>query len=228
MANLSNNHHSEETPLTTLGKTFSLVDLGLSVKWATFNLGASKPEDFGDYYMWGETEPATDRECWWPTYKYAYGSGNMLTKYVTHPDGEAPHYGAGYYYEDDEVSTLDPEDDAAHVALGGKFRIPTYEAWSELHDCCTWVWTQLNGVNGYKVTSNKEGFTDRSIFLPAAGYRGGSDFAERGSEGCYWSDMLDEDAPNVALGYSLDGSYQGFRGDEYFRCFGLSIRPVSK
>ena len=175
--------------------------------------------------MWGETTPATDRECSWVSYSLAKGTTSddpKLTKYF--PESQSKYGDNGFF---DNKTVLDPEDDAAHVSLGGKFRIPTYEAGSELHENCTWTWTRVNGVNGYLVTSTKDGFTDRSIFLPAAGYRGGSDFAERGSEGCYWSDLLDYDAPNVALSYSLDNTYHGLRGDESFRCFGLSIRPVS-
>ncbi len=202
-----------------------LVDLGLSVKWATFNLGATKPEEFGDYYMWGEATPATDRDCSWEGYSLANGTSNddpKLTKYV--PESEASKYGDNGFF--DNKSVLDPEDDAAHVALGGKFRMPTLEEFKELYENCTWTWTQLNGVNGYLVTSKKDGFTDRSIFIPAAGFRGGSAFEYQGFEGNYWSASLGEKNTNSAYLYGLRENNYGWGG--FYRYRGLPIRPVSE
>jgi hypothetical protein len=182
-------------------------------------------QDIGDYYMCGESIPATDRDCSWEGYSLANGSSNddpKLTKYV--PESEASKYGDNGFF--DNKSVLDPEDDAAHVALGGKFRMPTIEEWQELHKNCTWTWTQLNGVNGYLVTSKKEGFTDKSIFLPAAGCRDGSDFSSQGSYGDYWSVSLNASLPYQArLYYFYEGSR--YRASSY-RCRGYSIRPVSE
>ena len=120
------------------------VDLGLSVKWATFNVGASYPEQFGGYFAWGETELKTTYD--WSTYKYGNGSTN-LTKYNTNISSGTV----------DNKTTLDPSDDVARQKWGGSWRMPTYEEFRELLSNCTWTWTTMNGVNGYKVTSKKSG-----------------------------------------------------------------------
>ena len=151
------------------------VDLGLSVKWATCNVGANKPEDYGDYFAWGETEPKTTYD--WSTYKWCNGSDMTLTKYNTNSD-----YGIV-----DNKTTLELSDDAAQVNWGGSWRIPTDAELLELRDQCTWTWTIQNGVKGYKVTSKKNG---NSIFLPAAGYRRDSSLYYAGSLGYYWSSSL--------------------------------------
>ena len=119
-------------------------------------------------------------------------------------------------------------DDAATVALGGKWRIPTDEEWTELliTDNCSWTWTTIDGVNGYKVQSKKSGYTDNWIFLPAAGCRDDVDLLYVGSSGYYWSSSLNTDFPYNAFNVYFDSSYV-FR---YYpdRYYGLSIRPVSE
>ena len=160
--------------------THEFVDLGLSVKWATCNVGAGKPEDNGNLYAWGETEPRDiyDPRSWetskWGEYLLGF------TKYNTHREQGTV----------DNKTTLDPEDDVAHVVWGGKWRMPTKQEMVELHDNCTWEWTTVNGVNGYRVTSKKQGYTDRSIFLPAAGSALNSRY-EYGSRGSYWSKSIE-------------------------------------
>jgi hypothetical protein len=215
-----------------------LVDLGLSVKWSSMNLGAECPEGYGDYFMWGEITPANDRDCSWSTYKYANGAEDMLTKYVPKPDWstigilrrvgayipESQTYGDNGF--NDNKIVLDPQDDAAHVALGGKFRMPTLKEWQELQKNCTWTWTQFNGVNGYICTSKVEGFTNKSIFLPAAGLRVDSVFLNQGLLGYYWSASLNEYNPSNSWGCEFKESDQGWLIGN--RCFGLSIRPVSE
>lgn len=131
------------------------VDLGLSVKWATFNVGASKPEDYGDYFAWGETEPK--EEYSWATYKWCDGTQNTMTKYCSD----------SLYDNADYKTTLDPEDDAAIVRLGGNWRMPAIEEWRELKQKCTWERITINGITGYQVT----GKNGNSIFLPRAGLR---------------------------------------------------------
>ena len=151
------------------------VDLGLSVKWASFNLGASKPEEYGDYYAWGETEPyysSLDPLTWksgksngytWSSYKWCEGTRETLTKY-------SPSTSSIVYGTVDEKTSLDIEDDAAHVNLGGPWRMPTWYEMKELYDHCTAEWTTENGIKGFRLTSKVEGYTDKSIFLPASGY----------------------------------------------------------
>ena len=138
------------------------VDLGLSVKWATCNVGANTPEEYGDYYAWGEVET---KESYEPNnYKFVNGGSAVNDK-----------------------NTLDIENDVAHKEWGGKWRMPSREEFDELIQNCTWTWTTQKGVNGFLVTSNKPGYTDHSIFLPAAGLRSLSELRLSGNIGFYWT-----------------------------------------
>ena len=198
------------------------VDLGIvvngkTVKWATFNLGASSPEEYGHYYAWGETE--TKEYYSWSTYKFGTSSSGPFSKYNTNSS-----YGAI-----DNKTVLEPEDDVAHVILGGKWRMPTDAEWTALRTNCTWTWTTNyngTGVAGRIVTSNVEGYKDKSIFLPAAGYRDGTYLYSAGSYGNYWSSSLNTDYPNDAWRVYFDSSR--VYGYNYYRCYGQSVRPVSE
>lgn len=195
---------------------YEYVDLGLSVKWATMNVGATKPEEYGNYFAWGETEPKSDYYSW-QTYKYCNGSYDTITKYCSQSS-------FGYNGFTDSKTVLDPEDDAAHVNWGGSWRMPTGEEQNELLNNCTWTWTTINGVKGYKVQSNKAGYTDKWIFLPAAGYRTNSNLYRVGSDGLYWSSSLCTDYPDGAC--NLNFGSNGVDRDYYARCVGYSVRPV--
>lgn len=194
------------TPITT----HEYVDLGLSVKWATCNIGANSPEEYGDYFAWGET---TLKETYdWSTYKFTTDGGSTFTKYTG-----------------SDKTALDPEDDAATVNLGGEWRTPTKEEQDELRNNRTWEWqaagnADFNGVAGYKVTSKKEGYTDNSIFLPASGFRFGTALYDAGSNGYYWSATLG--SGNVQYAYVLyfHSGRQGWGG--YDRYHGFAVRPV--
>ena len=185
------------------------VDLGLSVKWATCNVGASKPEEYGDYFAWGETEPKDYYD--WSTYKWCNGSYYTQTKYCTNSS----------YGTVDNKTTLDLSDDAARANWGGNWRMPTHEEQEELRTQCTWIWTTQNGVYGYKVTSKKNG---NSIFLPAAGYRVDSSLYLAGSYGNYWSSSLYTGYPRSAYDLSFDSGIVGW--GNYSRCIGFTVRPV--
>ena len=186
------------------------VDLGLSVKWACCNVGATKPEEYGGYYAWGETEEKSDYSP--GTYKwFKYdGSDYSITKYCTD----------SYYGSVDNKTVLDPEDDVAHVKWGGSWRMPTLEEQMELLDECIWKWTELNGINGYRVT----GPNGNSIFLPAAGYRYGTELGRRGAHGAYWSSCLDAYGCDDACGLFFNDDYQDW--GLYYRTNGFSVRPV--
>ena len=137
------------------------VDLGLSVKWATYNVGATTPEGYGDYFAWGEVEP---KDIYSPkTYKYCEGTENSLTKYCLDKD-----YGLNGFV--DNKFELDSEDDAAVVNWGGEWRMPTTDEFDNLRYSCTWEFVTQNGVEGFLGTSRIEGYTDRTIFFPAAGF----------------------------------------------------------
>ena len=192
------------------GTKYKAVDLGLSVKWASCNVGAESPEEYGGYYAWGETEEKTDYS--WSTYKWCNGSYTTLTKYCT----------SSSYGTVDNKTTLDPEDDVAHVQWGGNWRMPTKAEQDELRTKCNWEWTTMNGVKGYQVT----GPNGNSIFLPAAGYRLGTGVYDRGSFGGYWSATFYEN-------YSSSAFYLYFRSgghewDSYGRGYGHTVRPVTE
>ena len=194
---------------------YAYVDLGLSVKWATCNVGASSPEDYGDYFAWGETTAKTTYD--WSTYKWCNGSFSTLTKYCN-----SSSYGNNGFT--DYKTVLDLSDDAARANWGGSWRMPTDAELAELRQQCTWTWTTQNGVNGYKVTSKKFGYTNKSIFLPAAGHRYGSSLFSAGSDGDYWSSSRDTYDPCYAYGLSFNSDYV-MRLDDT-RNTGQSVRPV--
>jgi hypothetical protein len=185
------------------------VDLGLSVKWATCNVGATKPEEYGDYFAWGETQPKDYYD--WSTYKWCNGSYNTLTKY-----NNSSSYGTV-----DNKTQLELSDDAARANWGGSWRMPTRAEQDELRENCTWTWTTQNGVNGYKVTSKKNG---NSIFLPAAGCRYDSSLYGAGSSGYYWSSSLYTDDPYYAYDLLFDSVSVDWYGN--YRYFGFTVRPV--
>lgn len=170
IAKSENNHNGHEW-----------VDLGLSVKWATCNVGASSPEGYGDYFAWGETSPKSSYN--WKNLKYRTSGDSYdnvkFSKYVT--DGK--------YGPVDNRTTLELSDDAVRANWGGNWRMPTIDEFQELIDKCIWAWTKMNGKKGYKVTSKRNG---NSIFLPAAGWRDGTSLCRGGSYGYYLSGSLDE------------------------------------
>ena len=188
------------------------VDLGLpsGIKWATCNVGANSPEEYGGYYIWGETEEKEDYG--WDTYKWCNGSKDTMTKYCTD----------SYFGTVDNKTVLDPEDDVAHVKWGGDWRMPTAEEQEELIKNCTWEWTALNGVNGYRVT----GPNGNSIFLPAAGFRDDTDVSNRGIIGNYCSSSLGSHFSSNAYDLYFHGIWYGWY--DISRKIGYSVRPVSE
>ena len=156
------------------------VDLGLpsGTLWATMNVGANSPEEYGDYFAWGETTPKSVYN--WSTYKWCNGSNDTMTKYCTNSS-------YGYNGFVDNKTELDPEDDAAYVNWGSQWRMPSREQFQELINNCTSEWTTRNGVNGRLFTSKHNG---ASLFLPADGSREGNELSYAGSAGGYWSRTL--------------------------------------
>ena len=204
------------------------VDLGLSVKWATCNVGAATPEGYGDYFAWGDTatrykpgyaqsqspewKEGKENSYNWPSYKYSNGSSNILTKYCSKND----------YGNIDSYTTLLPVDDVAHYKWGGYWRMPTKAEFQELLDSCDCEFITQNGVKGLKVTSRKD--SSQSIFLPTAGYRIGTKLNGVGSNGDYWSSSLNTDNPyNAWYLYFYSGNHYT---SSYERYSGQSVRPV--
>jgi hypothetical protein len=200
---------------------FAAVDIGLSVKWANANLGATSPEDYGDYYAWGETETKADYS--WKKYKWCKGSLTSLSKYNTNPE---------FGTVDNNVE-LDPEDDVARVKLGGSWRMPTVEEIDEL------VSTRGNPAYRWEMKVDEDddplGWTvtylvnGNSIFLPEACSKYETVMI---SGNRFWSSSIDTDP---YLAYSLNEYAQGFNADHstnYFRltmnerCEGLPVRAV--
>ena len=192
------------------------VELGLSVKWAICNVGATAPEKYGNYYAWGETVKKSTYD--WTTYKWSNGkyATLTLTKYCTQSS-------AGGIVDNKIV--LELADDAARANWGGAWRMPTDDEWTELRENCTWTWTDDyngTGVAGRIVTSNING---NSIFLPAAGYGSStSNPIDAGSWGYYWSSSLDTDSPCYAwkVNFGSDNVVWGSGS----RASGFSVRPV--
>ena len=163
------------------------VDLGLSVKWANMNVGATKDSGFGSYFAWGEVKPK--KYYSWGTYIWSQGDSKFLLKYST----------------SDRKIQLTPSDDAARANWGGEWRMPTIEEYEELIDPakCTWEWITKDGVNGYKVTGKKTG---NSIFLPITGFRFYEGVQFRAIKGIYWTSMLYSGNPNKAWCLEFDFS----------------------
>ena len=185
------------------------IDLGLSVKWACCNVGATKPEEYGGYYAWGETEEKSFYEI--DHYKWYKGSSESYTKYNNDIS----------YGPVDNKTVLDPEDDVARVRWGGSWRMPTSAECKELIDNCDTEWTTLNGVSGRKFTSRING---NSIFLPVAGFHDYDELARVGSHGSYWSSSLSAYDTDDAYGMYFELDYVQMETDRRF--YGQSVRPV--
>ena len=189
------------------------VDLGLpsGLLWATCNVGANSPEEYGDYFAWGETQPKNNYT--WDTYKYCNGSYGTLTKYCSVS-------GFGHNGFADNLVSLLPEDDAATANWGNGWRMPTIEEWQELCDNTTVIWTIQDGVNGELFTASN----GNSIFMPAAGIRLNNSLELEGCDGNYWSSSLFIGDPNSAWRFDFHSdTYFVYYGDRY--C-GNSVRPV--
>ena len=228
------NEPSSSTPDTSPSGV-QAVDLGLSVKWANMNIGATSMEDYGDYFAWGETVGYKGGKRTFDTSTYKYDMSTKTpdttdkdgftipgttiygyTKYVI--KSEASTYGYDGFYDDKTV--LDPEDDAAIANWGGSWRMPTKAERDELRTKCTWEWKELNGKKGYKVTGPNGNF----IFLPAAGCRLDSSLDGAGSRGDYWSSSLVASDSDGACVLGFDSSFVGWDG--YGRYYGRSVRAV--
>ena len=215
-----------------------VVDLCLpsGIKWATCNVGATNPWDYGNYYAWGETQAKSKYH--WDTYKYCNATKNSLTKY-----NNAASNGTI-----DNKTTLEPADDVATAVCGADFSMPTTADWDELSNQCYWVWTNnYNGqnVSGYIVYHAKSdgdkgvkvyvdgtaldsySLSDVHIFLPAAGYRFNSGLYFAGGAGHFWSSSLYGHDPSGAR-YSNFNSNNVYPSSHDDRCNGLSVRPVKR
>lgn len=214
--------------ITIKGKTYHLgvsgaIDLGLSVRWATMNVGAAAPGDYGDYYAWGETEPyyteghSQDSPCTnWREGKTGYKPDS----YFDFVNGSSSNC---IKYAKDKKTKLDPEDDVAHVKWGSDWRIPTKAELGELREKCSWVWTTYGDHIGYVVI----GSTGNAVFLPAAGIRRNRSLEFNGTYGYYWASSLRDTSMNTSV-YAEIFYFKSdiAESDGNYRYYGLSIRPV--
>ena len=187
------------------------IDMGTGVKFACCNVGATSPIEYGDYFAWGETKTKSNYN--WSTYSLCRGSSSTMTKYCN----------SSSYGTVDNKTKLELTDDAARANWGSPWRMPTIEELTALNDKCTWTWTTISNVAGYKVTS-----TNGSIlFFPAAGYRLGARLDDAGSHDHYWSSSLGTSNANYArvlYFYSSDQNTSRYSS----RDCGQSVRPVTE
>lgn len=225
------------------GFSIQAVDLGLSVKWANANIGASSIEDYGGYYAWGVTDVYYTHLNPYSWHLRGQNYENEEEVEVTwKPGKEAGYFWSSYewanyindtvypikYTANDGKMTLDPEDDVAHVKLGGNWRIPTKEEFQELIDNCNWTWTQKNGIPGYEVSSKVEG-NNNSIFIPADGgiwKKGNKIFT---IQGLYWANTYNSNSPRSAycLKFTADNDTIVMTSGKY-RPNGFPIRAVTE
>lgn len=186
------------------GMSLGAVDLGLpsGTLWADRNVGADSPEDYGDYFAWGETST-----------KSIYDGRNYKWRQDSSKYGNSS-FGSGF-----NKNTLNLADDAAYVNMGAQWRMPTYKELNELRSKCTWTWTTIKGTTGYKVT----GPNGNSIFLPAAGYRSDRTLNSAGFSGYYWSVLRDGSSANSLFFNSPNRSM-----NRYDRGLGFTVRAVAR
>ena len=203
---------SKPKPITVSRPTGTIeghgyVDLGLSVKWATQNVGADSPSDYGGCFAWGETRT-----------KSRYDWSNCFDCL----DSTGDSWGT---YKIGGKTSISPTSghDAARENWGGTWRMPTNAEFDELCNKCTWTWTTQGGHKGYLVTSKTNG---KSIFLPAAGWRYVTDTNTVGGSGFYWSSSLSSSYSNFARGLLFNSSYHSV--DNLSRSYGQSVRPVTE
>ncbi|MCH5241804.1 MAG: hypothetical protein J1F67_05200 [Muribaculaceae bacterium] len=162
---------------------YDFVDMGAAGIWAACNVGANKPEEYGLYFAWGEITGYKDqfsgKGFYWNDYKWSNGSTReTLTKYCN----------SSSHGKVDNKSILDLEDDAAHIIMGGNWRIPTIEEFSTLWDTCNIIWTSRNGINGALFSLKTD--SSKTLFFPASGRLSQMVKSEEGSRGLYWSSSL--------------------------------------
>lgn len=189
---------------------FKFIDLGLpsGTLWATANVGASKPSDYGLYFQWadvqGYTAEQVGKDKQFSRDDYKFGDYPNFTKYAN--AGEA----------------LNLEDDAANVHMGGDWHIPTPEQVEELINNTTSTWTTQDGVKGRLFTSKKN---DKSIFIPAAGVAWDGSLSLSGDFGYIWSRVLSTGLVGSGQSLYFDSGNAGLDGD-YYRGNGFSVRGV--
>ena len=193
------------------------VDLGLTsgTLWATMNVGATNETDYGSYFQWGDTVDKRNAVCSWEIYKYNGGT-QALTKYNTGLNDIGGTI--------DNKLSLDLEDDAARVNMGGDWRMPSSALMEELLEETTNEWTTINDVNGRKFTSKAD--PSKHIFIPASSYRYDSSFGKQGDKGFIWNSSLSAIDPSRAFYLDFGSSHCTMTEDILSRSYGMAVRGV--
>ena len=190
------------------------MGLPSGLKWAKCNIGAEKESDYGLYFAWGEVigykDASSGKSFNWSDYKYCNGNSDTLTKY-----NSKSSYGTV-----DNLTTLEPSDDAATVNMGGSWRMPSKEEYNELLNNTTNTWTTINGVNGRLFTGNN----GNTLFLPASGLCSWGSVGSIGSGGYYWSSSLYESSPYNARYLNFGSDFISVYHTN--RCGGRAVRGV--
>lgn len=208
--------------------TEGVVDLGLSVLWLDHNAGAVKPSDIGSYFQWAGVLDVSDLGI----YLY-YDNCPYHNHDITEEEGWLKYCDVASYGNVDNLTVLEPMDDAAYMTPDASKwcqRMPSYEEMDELIRNCTWTLTTIDNVQGYKVQSNIEGYTDKWIFLPSAGHRAFNELYNDGNTTLYWTSTLVTGNPSRAIALScwrnpdINEDFISLHPD--VRYFGLPVRPV--
>ena len=202
------------------GISYEYIDMGLSVKWATFDIGATKVGEYGKYFQWGDTQGYTSSQVgsgggkkyfYWSDYKYCDDSATTLTKY---------NNDSSYGTVVDNKTVLESTDDAATVNMGNGWRMPTEAEYTELINACNQTW---DNTNNWKIFTLKTDSTKQLVF-PASGRGFYGSVRYQGSNGCFWSSSLDTSYPSNGRDLYVD-SGNGSMSD-YDRSIGFCVRGV--
>ena len=200
------------TKVRTYHNGYEYVDLGLSVKWATCNVGANTPEEYGGYYAWGEIETKSTYD--WTTHKYYDSTTKTFLKY-----NDWWHQGGVHDFK----TTLDRSDDVAHINWGGNWRMPDEDELRDLRNNSTLAFCTQNGIPGYRITSTINGC---SIFVPASGKKVGQQLEEVGSAAYLWSATRINEKSEYGVYMKVSSPYLQVPFTD--RCYGFSVRPVCR
>ena len=203
------------------GITYEYIDMGLSVKWATFDIGATKVGEYGKYFQWGDVIGYTAEQVGsgtgqkyfgWDDYKYCNGSYNTLTKYNTDSN----------YGTVDNKTVLEPSDDAATANMGKGWRMPTLAEYQELINACNQTW-ESDGTKSWRTFTLKTDETKQLVFL-TSGFGGNGRVTDQGSRGYFWSSSLDTSYPSDGHNLGVLSGYGNMYSND--RYLGLCVRGV--
>ena len=192
--------------------------------WATTNIGAEEPWEYGYYFWWGDTVGYKRENDKWVASDGSNSNFSFDSSTTnTHKLSISTLQSEGWIVTRDGTYVLAPEHDAAQVQWGGDWRMPTRQEFDDLNNKCDWIWATMNGVYGY-IVRGRGSYASNSIFLPSAGYGDGTSLIDAGSGGYYWSSVPDSDSSNAWYLFFYSGYHDTY--GEYRRGDGQSVRPL--